>query len=386
MKNIFDIAKLISKEKVGQLTDEETRQLTIWKESGRAEESAYKRASDYKCIQEKQEFYSKINEEKQWSQITKRIPELGERPIFRLRNVMKWAAIFLLPLLATTYLLNEVYWSQNEVLVEAGSPKASLQLANGKTIYLEDFQGKEIKTGKGKLASNQNNSLVYQAGEATEDVLAYNKISTPVQGEYTLVLSDGTKVQLNAQTSIEYPVEFGKGKRELKLLGGEACFEVAKDAKRPFIVHLANGSEVEVLGTVFNVMAYADEAEIQTTLVEGKVKFAFGEKNVILAPGEQSGLNRNTSKIQVREVDASEFLAWRDGKFLFDKEPLGSVFRKVSRWYGVEVNCKDQALLERRISGVINRYENIDKLISLIEEVSPVQIDLDKREMIVSKK
>lgn len=386
MKEIFKIAELISKEKVGELTDEESIQLNNWKAKGELEQAAYIYSSDANRIQKRHDLYNSLDKDKTWKRITEQVPDIVIRPIVKLRNVLKWAAILLLPLLATTYLVNEVYWSDNQVLVEAGSPKATLQLSNGKTIYLEDFQGRDIQTGKGKLASNKNNSLVYQAGKAVEDVLAYNTISTPVQGEYSIVLSDGTRIHLNAQTSIEYPVEFGKAKRELTLISGEACFEVTKDADRPFIVHMTNGSEIEVLGTVFNVMAYNDEAEIQTTLVEGKVKFAFEGKDVMLVKGEQSGLNRTTSEIQVREVDASEFLAWRDGKFVFDKEPLGSVFRKMSRWYGVEVNCKDQSLLNRRISGVINRYENIDKLISLIEEVSPVKIDLDQKEIIVRTK
>lgn len=383
MKEIFKIAELISKEKVGELTEEERIHLDDWKAEGEVEQALYFYSSDANRIQKKHDLYNSLDKEKSWKRITEQAPDVVMRPIVKLRNVLKWVAVLLLPLLATTYVLNEVYWSDSQVLVEAGSSKATLQLSNGKTIYLEDFQGRDIKTSKGKLASNKNNSLVYQAGHAIEDVLAYNTITTPVQGEYSMVLSDGTRVYLNAQTSIEYPVEFGRGRRELKLISGEACFEVTKDSERPFIVHMANGSEVEVLGTVFNIMAYNNESEIQTTLVEGKVKFGFEGKDVVLAPGEQSGLDRNTDEIQVREVDASEFLAWRDGKFVFDKEPLGSVFRKISRWYGVEVNCKDQTLLNRRISGVINRYENIDKLINLIEEISPVQIDLNKREMTV---
>ncbi len=386
MKEIFKIAELISKEKVGELTEEERKQLNDWKTKGEVEQASYFYSSDANRIQKKHDLYKSLDKAKAWNRITEQAPDIIQRPIVKLRNVLKWAAVLLLPLLATTYVVNEVYWSDNQVLVEAGSSKATLQLSNGKTIYLEDFQGRDIKTSKGKLASNKNNSLVYQAGQAIEDALAYNTITTPVQGEYSMVLSDGTRVHLNAQTSIEYPEEFGRGRRELTLISGEACFEVTKDADRPFIVHMSNGSEVEVLGTVFNIMAYNDEAEIQTTLVEGKVKFAFEGKNVVLAPGEQSGLDRNTAEIQVREVNASEFLAWRDGKFVFDKEPLGSVFRKMSRWYGVEVNCKDKNLLNRRISGVINRYENIDKLISLIEEVSPVGIDLVQKEMIVFEK
>jgi len=385
MKDIFKIAELISKEKVGELTDEERMLLNDWKANGEVEQAAYFYSSDSNRIQKKHDLYKSLDKDKAWKRITEQVPDIV-RPIVNLRNVLKWAALFLLPLLASTYLLNEVYRNDNQVFVKAGSSKATLQLSNGKTICLENFQGRDIKVGKRKLASNKHSNLIYQPGESVEEDLVYNTIRTPVQGEYSMVLSDGSKVYLNAQTSLVFPVEFGSGKRELILKEGEACFEVSKDAKRPFIVHLSNGSEVEVLGTVFNVMAYADEEEIQTTLLEGKVQFAYGEAKVLLAPGEQSGLNRENNKISVRDVKASEFFAWREGKFVFNREPLGSVFRKMSRWYGVEINCEDGNLLNRRISGVINRYEDIDKLIHLIEEVSPVKIDLDEKRIIISRK
>ncbi|WP_461643517.1 FecR family protein [Labilibaculum euxinus] len=385
MKNIFHIAELITKQKVGQLTNEEEMLLADWISEKKSNQEAYHQASDSQQIRKKHDLYAKVDRKKSWSKITDQVPELVNRPIVYIRTALKWAAVILLPLFATTYLLNEVYWSSNQVIVEAGSAKASLKLSNGKTIYLEDFQGKEIKSGKEKLATNLNHNLIYQQGETRGEVLEYNTIVTPVKGEYAMVLSDGTKVWLNAQTELEYPVKFGKGKREVTLKG-EAYFEVSKDAARPFTVHMNDGSDVEVLGTSFNVMAYDDEAEVQTTLVEGKVKFAYGGNQVLLAPGEQAGLDRNSNQIRVREVKTYEYSAWKDGKFVFNREPLGSVFRKMSRWYGVEINCKDDALLNRRISGVLNKYEDIDKLISLIEEVSPVEISLNQKGLFVSGK
>lgn len=385
MKNIFDIAKLITKEKVGHITDEENQQLNNWKEVGEAEVNAYNKASDPKKIQKQHDLYSQINHEKQWSRITNQIPELVERPIIKLRNVLKWAAIFLLPLLASTYLLNEVYWNKEQVIVEAGSPKASLKLSNGKTIYLEDYQGKEIKSGRKKLAVNNDNKLVYDKGSSVNEVLEFNTIETPIKGEYSMILSDGTRVRLNAQTQLEYPVKFGNGKREVHLKG-EAYFDVAKDTARPFVVHVNNGSDVEVLGTQFNVMAYEDDTEVQTTLIEGKVKFSYKEDEVTLLPGEQSALNNLTNEVFVKEVDTYKYTAWIHGKFVFDKEELGSVLRKMSRWYGVEVNCDNNEILTRRISGMVDKYENIDKLISLIEEVSPIEINLDQNTMFVAEK
>jgi hypothetical protein len=382
MKDIYEVAKLISKEKVGELTVDEQQQLIQWKSKN---EKSYMLASDSKQIQKKHGLYSKIDREKSWEKITKQIPDLKPK-VIELRTVLKWAAVIMLPLLATTYMLNEVYWSKNPVIVEAGSSKAILELSNGKTIYLEDYQGIDIKSGKEKLASNTNNELIYQQGEAIGEALKYNTIKTPVQGEYFMKLSDGTKVWLNAQTEIQFPEKFGKNKREIKLISGEAYFAVTKNKNRPFDVYLNNGAKVEVLGTEFNVMAYQDEDEIQTTLVEGSVKFAKNNDEIILKPGEQSGLHVETGQIQVREVKTDIYTAWKNGKFVFNREPMESVLRKMSRWYGIQVICDDEAVLQRRISGVTDRYEDIDKLINLIEEISPIELELEDDHLLVSRK
>jgi ferric-dicitrate binding protein FerR (iron transport regulator) len=385
MKDIFHIAKLISKEKVGDLSVEEQKILQEWLASNENHQAAYNLAADGERIKKNHDLYSKINEEKSWTKITNEIPELKKTKVIKLRAALKWAAVILFPLLATTFLLNEVYWSADDVVVEAGKAQAVLELENGQTILLEDYQGKTIKSGKEQVATNTNNNLIYNKGVAQEEQLAYNTIKTPVQGEYSMVLSDGTRVWLNAKSELRYPVKFGKGKREVNL-SGEAYFEVAKDSSKAFVVHIANGSEVKVLGTEFNVMAYEDEEEVQTTLIEGKVQFAHNDEEVILSPGKQSGLNRNTNQIEVRKVKTYQYSAWKDGKFVFSREPLSSVFRKISRWYGVDVKCDDQELLNRRISGVMNKYENVSKLIDLLEEVSPVDIEINKHELIVSRK
>ncbi|MCT4604120.1 MAG: FecR domain-containing protein [Marinifilum sp.] len=382
MKDIYEVAKLISKEKVGELTVDEQQQLIQWKSKN---EKSYMLASDSKQIQKKHGLYSKIDREKSWEKITKQVPDLKPK-VIELRTILKWAAVIMLPLLATTYMLNEVYWSKNPVIVEAGSSKAVLELSNGKTIYLEDYQGIDIKSGKEKLASNTNNKLIYQQGEAIGEALKYNTIKTPVQGEYFMKLSDGTKVWLNAQTEIQFPEKFGKNKREIKLISGEAYFAVTKNKNRPFDVYLNNGAKVEVLGTEFNVMAYQDEDEIQTTLVEGSVKFAKNNDEIILKPGEQSGLHVETGQIQVREVKTDIYTAWKNGKFVFNREPMESVLRKMSRWYGIQVICDDEAVLQRRISGVTDRYEDIDKLINLIEEISPIELELEDDHLLVSRK
>lgn len=383
MKDRFYIANLISKEKLGELTQDEQVELKSWIESGESNYEAYIHASKAEIIKKKHDFYRKIDSEKSWKSIQARVPGLRNTPIIFLKKAMKWAAVLLLPLMVSTYLLNELYLDKGNLVIEAGAPQASLVLSNGETILLEDFQGKDIKEGRTKLATNSNNNLIYKKGTESQAILRYNTISTPVKGEYAMTLSDGTRVWLNAQSSLKYPVKFGNDKRVVELKG-EAYFEVARDTSKAFIVNLTNGSDVEVLGTSFNVMSYEDEEEVQTTLVEGKVKFSYEDSHVLLSPGKQSGMNRESNEIDVREVDAYQYTAWKDGKFVFSREPMSSVFRKISRWYGVDVQCSDQDILNRRISGVTDRYDNINELIDLIEEISPLNIEQKNQTLIVS--
>ncbi len=382
MKEIYDVAKLISKEKAGSLTPKEQQRLLQWKMNN---EERYLLASNSEQIQKKLDFYRQIDKEKSWHKILTQIPELKTKSI-KLKTILKWVATIMLPILATTYLWNGIFKTSDSSTVEGGSPKATLRLSTGTTICLEDYRGNFIQSGKEKLAKILDNELVYEEGKSAEDSLKYNTITTPIRGEYFVQLSDETKVWLNAQTQITFPEKFGKQKREVQLTSGEAYFEVAKDAERTFEVLLKNGSKVSVLGTGFNVMAYHEEDEIQTTLVEGSIKFASGSDEMILKPGQQLGLNNKNGQVRIREVRTNVYTSWREGKFIFYREPMSSVLRKMSRWYGVKIVCTDQDVLQRRISGVTDRYANINELIDLIEEISPIELNLKNNELFVSKR
>lgn len=166
MKEIFQIAKLISKEKFGDLSTEERRELDVWLTENGRNSLAYEQATNPDLIKNEHELFEKMDVDKSWEKLTKKAPSLLNRKVIRMKTVLRWVAALLLPLLATTYLVNDIYWNPETVIVEAGGAKATLQLANGELIYLEDFQNKEIKSGKEKLAVNSDNKLAYHEGES----------------------------------------------------------------------------------------------------------------------------------------------------------------------------------------------------------------------------
>lgn len=285
------------------------------------------------------------------------------------------AASFLL-IFAMAYTSLSYNFSQKETALsaatdsfpEVGSRKATLTLDDGKEIDLGTKEG-NIESTEGTIAiSKPNEALVYQdVKKETVKTLKYNTLTVPRGGEYLLVLADGTKVWLNAESSLRYPVSF-LDKREVSLIG-EAYFEVAKDHKRPFIVNIA-GNKVEVLGTKFNVSAYP-ENKIYTTLAEGKVKIYNQEASVTLLPDQQAVM-LETGNIEVENVDANLFTSWSQGMYEFRKTELGDIAAQLSRWYNVDICFNDEKLKHKRFAGVIFRNNELSFAIEVIEKVSNV--------------
>ncbi|MGK6350713.1 FecR domain-containing protein [Parapedobacter sp. DT-150] len=224
--------------------------------------------------------------------------------------------------------------------IAPGGNRAILKLADGTEITLDDRQdGKVAQEGGHSIYKNTDGELVYQlADQRNTDagIPKFNTMSTPRGGQYHLVLPDGTKVWLNAASTLTYAVSKSANER-LVTLEGEAYFEVTKDPRRPFRVK-SKGQVVEVLGTHFNINSYADEPDVKTTLVEGLVKVIESnhQRMVMLQPGQQAALS-GSSRLSVRPVNTADAIAWKNGKFNFNDSDIGSIMRQLSRWYDVEV-------------------------------------------------
>ena len=251
--------------------------------------------------------------------------------------------------------------------VAPGGNKAVLTLANGTAVILDS-------AGNGALAVQGNAQVMKHGGTLTYNEkgnlgpaqqTVYNTVSTPRGGQYQLVLADGSKVWLNAASSIRFPTAF-TGKDRIVEITGEAYFEVTHDASRPFVVAV-NDMKVEVLGTHFNINSYADEEAIKTTLLEGAVKVSSTGKVVQLTPGQQSLLD-NTGSLSVnKNVNTEEIIAWKEGYFHFESADLKTVLRQFGRWYDVEV-IYEGPVSGRKFFGIVKRNNSLTKVLEMLQD------------------
>lgn len=257
--------------------------------------------------------------------------------------------------------------------IPAGGNKAYLTLANGQKISLTDVSNGTIaKQGGIQITKTSGGQLEYTIADQKETGQKdnYNIIETPRGGQYQVNLPDGTKVWLNSASSLRYLINFSSKKERNVELTGEAYFEVAKDKNHPFIVKSA-GQEVKVLGTHFNVNAYHDEYSIRTTLLEGSVRV---NDQVILKPGQQSAFEGG--HLTIKAVNASDAIDWKNGEFVFNKEPLNDILRKVSRWYNVDIVYFRSPQYAPTFSGSVSRFENVSVVLRMLEETSNVRFTI----------
>lgn len=255
------------------------------------------------------------------------------------------------------------------VVVKPGGNSATLRLANGTLLEL-DKQASGIVMGESITYENGKSiaaAALDKQGMAADPSKVVLELATPLGGIYQITLPDGTKVWLNAGSSLKYPMSFAKNERRVSL-EGEAFFEVTKDSARPFKV-LSKGQEIEVLGTAFNVNAYPDNTVIKTTLVNGKVKLSNHKRYseaIYLLPGQQS-TNSNNGKIQLANVDTAPFTAWKEGLFYFDETPLSDALQQIGRWYNVEVKYKGE-VPQTHFYGRIKRSKPLRDVLDVLEE------------------
>ena len=209
----------------------------------------------------------------------------------------------------------------------------------------------------------------------------YHTLKVPRGGEYTLVLADGSKVFLNAESSLKYPVLFSGDLRKVKL-EGEAYFEVKRNPEKPFVVDIG-GMQVNVLGTTFGIRAYADEREIRTTLVSGRVNVSAGKQVYELKPSEQAVFDKQTEAVKVAAVDTELFVGWKDGRLVFDNCSLERILKDLGRWYSFEVFYATSAAKEIPFSLNIRKHEKFAQVLELMQSTGKIQFEINKNTVIV---
>ena len=254
--------------------------------------------------------------------------------------------------------------------VPPGRNQATLTLANGQKILLS--KGMNQKLAQGNTTVQINNQITYTTGIATQIKTTYNTLATAIgeQLPYPLILPDGSKVWLNAKSSITFPTAFN-GKDRIVKITGEALFEVAHNAGKPFKV-LTEKQTIEDIGTTFNVNAYTDEPDTKTTLVEGKVKV----NNIFLEPGQQSDGSH------IRTVNTKRYIAWKSDDFYFENDNIQTVMRELARWYNIEVDYEGDMTLDN-FTARISRTKNISNILHILENTKGVHFKIDGRRVTV---
>jgi len=261
-----------------------------------------------------------------------------------------------------------------------GGNKAVLTLANGKKIILSDAaDGQLVQQQDFTVHKVKEGELVYsnKKAESNDTEMQYNVLATPRGGQYKIMLPDGTKVWLNAASTLKFPVLFKARERRIEL-AGEAYFEVAKNKSMPFIVSV-NHTEVKVLGTHFNIMGYTDEPATRTTLLEGSVRISIDADSRDIVPGQQAVVEK---QIKIRPVDTAQVVGWKNGNFTFDHEKIGVVMKKISRWYDVDIQYQGN-ITEEEFVGIIPRSKELTDVLHKLELTGLVRFKIRERSVIV---
>ncbi|MCX7550058.1 FecR family protein [Xanthomarina sp. F2636L] len=288
------------------------------------------------------------------------------------------AAAIVVGILATGYFFKDTFYDNKEEFqsiqiaspIEIGSNKAVLTLEDGKEVALE-----KTKVYETKNLSSDGETLIYQAAEENLTEITYNYLTIPRGGQFFITLSDGTKVWLNSESKIKYPVSFQEKKpRNVELVYGEAYFDVSPSEVHngaSFIVS-SKGQEIEVLGTEFNVKAYQDETITYTTLVEGKIALETNDNKEILKPSQQAIIVEGENGIDIKTVEVYGEISWKDGIFSFKGKSLKHLMKVLSRWYDVEVVFENKELENMTFKGVLSKQQSIEEILSAIKSASVI--------------
>ena len=384
LKTRLDIARLFAKKLADGLDEEETRRLEQWLAESPRHAAEWERlrqevAPGGRSVELQREGARLV--ERRWREFRQRV--MGGRLRLWVR-AMRYAAIVLVPLAAAAYLWTMFHpaepATEAEMPIVPGTFRAQLTLDDGRTVSLDSAAFRSIGQLPEATVEVADRVLTYtRSNHAAPAEVKYNTLEIPRGGEYALQLADGSRVWLNAETRLRYPVAFTGTERRVELTG-EAYFEVSKDATRPFIVQ-ANGVDVRVLGTSFNVAAYG--AEVVTTLVEGRVAVEAGSERVTLEPDRQAVWDGE--RMEVRQVDASNYGLWRKGIFYFEDRRLEEILDALARWYGVEVFYVNPETKDMRFTVEIKRYENIDAILRRIAQTERVHFGVSGRTVTVQE-
>ncbi len=375
--NSFQQAQFILKYLRDELTIQEKNELETWLGANENTRILFEELTNEQLIKNELQFFDTVFTDAAWQKIEGRITPPAK--LVSIKTNRRWwyvaaAVIFLVGAFpvyrfvlkqpSTTPPIAKRPTGKDDVA--PGGNKAILTLADGSTIILDNAANGDLTSQGNTKVIKLDGQLAYTTDGATTEVV-YNTISTPRGGQYQIILADGSKVWLNAASTLRYPTSFIGKERKVELTG-EGYFEVAKNAAMSFKVNVDGKGEVEVLGTHFNINSYSDEEFVKTTLVEGKVKVAYAGTEAMLSPNQQAIFSRKNNTLSVdKDADVNKAIAWKNGFFEFDNYDIVSIMRQLSRWYDVDVQFVGN-ISAQFYSGSIPTQVNISQVLYMLEQ------------------
>lgn len=365
------LAHLLFRYYLNELSEPELGELQQWLDESPKHRLLLEKVIDRERIKKQKEIEDYFDEDTAWQKLASRLPFKKDKSGFYIR-LLCYAAVVL-----TCITLSGVYWMNlhDFALEETTNLVEQPNLWAAKESVILSYNNKE-QVLHGEQYAVKDTSIVPEHELQSVEVLT---IDVARGNTFSLILDDGTKVFLNSATKISFPRHFNSDIREVTLWFGEAYFEVAKRKNQPFIVYTQQ-SQVYVLGTSFNVNAYANENIITTTLIEGEVSFSsVNNQNYSLTPGMQSRMNIQTGDTDIENVNASVYTAWVDGKFIFQVMDLATIMRQIERWYAVDVNYQVGEMENYSFRGTISRDLSLQQVLDILRQTTDLTFTLNER-------
>ena len=366
-KEKFKIAKILASLFTHSSTPEEEKNYRAWLDENPEHQKIADRILNKETYEENSRLIKSFSSQKAWEKVYPLLGGNQSGTVFSWKKSLKYAALILLLLVPASYFI--YHWISEETIsdITPGTLGGELILSDGKSFNLSDNNFPENAVRAFVIDSKGIN---YQIPANKPQVKEIQNTLRTLQGmECLITLSDGTRVHLNAETRLTYPVCFSSKERIVQI-EGEAYFDVAPDKEHPFIVKTSHTS-IRVTGTSFNVRAYADE---DTTLISGTVRINSRNEEFELVPNQHYTYNKNTGTNTVANVNTDLYTSWESGSFIFLNVPLENVMSYLSKWYGFQYSFEDEAAKQVRIGAYLNRYANMNPIIDMITELNLVNI------------
>lgn len=389
MKNInntylYDIAAIILAYLRDEVDEEGQRKLKVWLEESDSHKTLFARIQDEKMQYEDIQKILSYDAGGAWQVVQQKAARRRRKRLTRVYRVA--VSVVIIFGVAIAFLLREEATTVVPVVkveeITPGRSMAKLTVASGDVYHLDSLHQVDLITS---LAENNGKEVVFidRQLEEGEREIKYNKVEIPRGGEYQIVLGDGTRVYLNAQTELRFPESFASSEQRLVYLSGEAYFEVTKDPSKPFIVQCKDYA-VKVLGTSFNVNSYEGDETSKTTLATGKVEIDMDGKQTILNPGQQAIIKNG--EVNVKEVDVEVYTTWMFDNFRFQSESIQEIMTKLSSWYAIDVFYMNESVRNYHFTGYLPRYAKIADVLELLSLTTNIKFDVEGKTVIVMEK